>query len=389
MKVITLGRFEPIPVGHGGNHRSYQILWDCYKAVGETNVIPVTVSPWKPPNKLAGKRYAVLWWKLRRHLRPWLRHPIRSLFGDTTHLDHFIVPGLLAKYEKLVHTASEPVVCVMEDVRFSPIIPLNEKYGIPTFICPHNIESLDVGLLKPGDKIHGIARFVDFLGEFTVLSRSNERFFISKAETALIGGVGLTVKYYPYWPVGEIAEGLQIVRQKRKPEHIEAGLFLIVGTAKHTPTVRSLQWFVKQLYTYGLPEGVKVVVVGRDTDKLLNIGEAPKEVGVEFRGWVEQEELDDLLSRVCGVLIPQFYGFGALTRLPELAMAGIPAIVSEHPLMAIDPLPGIIAVDKSWDAWYQAIQQLSTDQGESPSTAPITKAHDDSVLVEGLKSWST
>jgi hypothetical protein len=43
-KIILVTHFEPLPVGHGGNHRSYQMLYDIEKLISPENVT-VILSP--------------------------------------------------------------------------------------------------------------------------------------------------------------------------------------------------------------------------------------------------------------------------------------------------------------------------------------------------------
>ena len=196
-----------------------------------------------------------------------------------------------------------------------------------------------------------LARTVDFANEFDVLTRCAERLFISHVEAGLIGGLGLSAQYYPYLPVGRIRRRLDRIRGCRAPS--ERGLFLLLGSTAHHTTREGFLWFVKQAQAHGLPEGARVVVVGLQTDTLL-----PAETdipGVVFRGWVEQTELDQLMTEARAVLMPQRIGFGALTRLPELSCAGIPSIVSRHPTRSLDLPPGINVVDDDWETWYAAI----------------------------------
>src|SRR5690349_19999820 len=100
-----------------------------------------------------------------------------------------------------------------------------------------------------------------------------------------------------------------------------------------------MSWFAQAATGYGLPPGIRVVAVGLGTDKLLSPGQTPP--GLELRGWLAQSELDVLLARAAAGVIPQRLGFVALTRLPELACAGVPVIRFSHPTYALNPTPGL------------------------------------------------
>ncbi|NIO21886.1 MAG: hypothetical protein GTN76_14435, partial [Candidatus Aenigmarchaeota archaeon] len=202
-----------------------------------------------------------------------------------------------------------------------------------------------------------LAEVVDFANEFHVLAQCAERLFISKVEAGLIGGLGLSAQYYPYRPVGLIRRRLEHTRRCRAKAQIERGLFLLLGSARHRSTRESFLWFVQQVQTHGLPNGARVIVGGLGTDSLLSPGvEVP---GLEFRGWVQQDELDRVMMSARAVLMPQQVGFGSLTRLAELSCAGVPGIVSTHPTYAVDVPPGIEVVSDEWGNWYRAMERLA------------------------------
>jgi glycosyltransferase involved in cell wall biosynthesis len=203
------------------------------------------------------------------------------------------------------------------------------------------------------------ATAIDFANELSILTQGDERLFISKVEAGMVGGLGLSAYYYPYLPVGAIRQRLNEIRQQRSAERQEAGLFLMLGHAGHLTTREAMTWFVEQAQVHGLPEGIRVVVGGTRTDELCPVeGEVP---GLEFRGWLEQPDLDRLLIQVKGVLAPQRRGFGALTRLPELACAGLPVITSRHTTYAINPTPGLYVATDDWRSWRERMTQLNQD----------------------------
>jgi glycosyltransferase involved in cell wall biosynthesis len=152
-----------------------------------------------------------------------------------------------------------------------------------------------------------------------ILAQCDERLFISKIETGLIGGLGLTAQYYPYLPVGAIRSRLMSIRQRRASTRKDAGLFILIATASYGPIKKSCEWLIQHARDQGLPKGVRIVVAGLGTDTLLVPGESVP--GIELKGWVEEEEMDELLARARAMLVPQRFGFGAPTRLAELSCA--------------------------------------------------------------------
>jgi len=207
----------------------------------------------------------------------------------------------------------------------------------------------------------------DFADEFQVLARCEARLFISRLETGLVCGLGAPSWYYPYRPVGEIRRAMATIRAKRAQGNIVPGLFLMMGTAHHMSTRHAFQWLFQEVVIRGLPEGVRIVACGSGTESLLPVGVTVP--GLDLRGWVEQTVLDELLCRAQGVLVPHMVGFGALTKLPELSLAGVPVITSQHPLRAMDLPPGITVVDDCWGSWESALLELMQTKTPPPAAA--------------------
>jgi hypothetical protein len=67
------------------------------------------------------------------------------------------------------------------------------------------------------------------------------------------------------------------------------------------------------------------------------------------------------------VLAPQRRGFGALTRMAEMACAGVPVLVSQHAAYALDLPPGVVAVEDEWNAWWAALERMAA--GEAVTAA--------------------
>src|SRR5262249_38276202 len=157
-------------------------------------------------------------------------------------------PRIRNYYEQQISRLNN-AVCVIEHAEFAELIPINRKYKIPTISCTQNLDALSQNFdllsgnltalqsakLNNKQKAGINAAIVDFAKELQILAQCDERLFISKLETGLVGGLGLSAKYYPYLPVGAIRERLETIRQKRKSSPQEPGLFIMVGTAAYGP----------------------------------------------------------------------------------------------------------------------------------------------------------
>lgn len=384
---IFITKFVPSNVGNGGHHRSYQILHDLELAVGRGNVKVISFERWfkehpPPPQNL--NVWAYIARETKRRIAYYRENPARILANTVYTTKQFSIPKFLAHYQQIIKDIPRPAVSIIQHTGFGELVSINSQYGIPTISCVDNLESFDLGTLENRypryllTRRPMLARVVDFANEFQVLAQCGERLFISKVEAGLIGGFGLSAQYYPYLPSGLIRQNLNLIRRSRREAQIQRGLFLVLGSCEHCTTKESFLWFVQQAKIHGLPQGVRVVVVGSQTDRLLSPGiEVP---GLELRGWLKQDQLNQLMTSAQAVLVPQLAGFGALTRFSELSCAGIPCIVSKHPINAIDVPPGFEVVTDDWGSWYHAMERLLKNNRHSASGYSIWERNQPKTL---------
>jgi hypothetical protein len=359
VKAVLVCHQEPRPVGHGGHRRAYQVRRDLEEALGEDNVV-VADNPW---DHYPGRTWRTLPSQLRRSAARYLENPLRLVARTRFASGFYSLPDFHAYYERLLDSVSGPALAVLEHAAFSGLLPIHARRGMRTVACVQNLESFDMS-----DDLHGRwtlrAKVLDLANEIAVLARCDHRLFISRVEAGLLSGLGLSGAFYPYLPVGEIKARLEKVRDARARGRIEPGLLLLLGTVG--PVIRrgSFGWFLDQARSGGLPDGVRLVVAGMYTETLLPPGE--RLPGVQVRGWLEEEALDDLLARAAGVLVPHQRGFGTLTRMPEMSCAGVPVFASRSASYAQDPPPGTTIVDDSWEAWRAAMESTTRDEALVP-----------------------
>jgi len=371
---IVVTPFRPSAIGHGGDHRTYQIVKDLELIVGEGGVAVIEV----------GRGQELVY--AGRHLRPRLsftrrvarrvalvlENPLTLVARNTFSAKCFSHPEWLSAYKEIVSAAETPRVCVVEHAGLVDLVQVNQALGIPTVACVQNLETLDTAnFFSPGRRT-ALAAGVDFANELRALSRCREQLYISRVEAALMRGLGAPSHYYPYRPVGEIRGALESIREAREARGAAEGVFLVLGTATHRTTEESMRWLLDGVRRNGLPPGAQVVVCGLGTEELTASVSHPS---IQVRGWVEQGELVQLLTTCRAVLVPQRSGFGALTRLPEFACAGVPMIVSKHPLAALDTPPGIEVAADTYESWYAKM-------AAARATTPL-------VSVADYSAWET
>jgi hypothetical protein len=357
MKVLYITHFKPSDIGHGGNHRSYQIMSDLKNIVGDGNVEIMCFPDIRKDVNIGVMNKIKL--SIRNKCRKYTDNPYK-LINKTNYSTHqFSKPELLQKYKSIISKSNESIVCVLEHSGFGEIIRYNNGKGIPTIACLQNIESFDRNSIDFNKKYSPALITTDFANELKMLSLCDQRLFISKIETGIINGLNLPSLYYPYLPVGKIKDRLHKIGEERKKKKNKDNLFLMIGTAAHNTTFQSMKEFLIYASNDGLPSNTEIYVIGKQTDNLSQFVKNSKKI--KFYGWVEQNEFDDLLIRSKAIIAPQFHGFGALTRIIELSCAHIPVLTSSHAAMAIDIPPGVIVLGRNWDDWYLAIEKISKD----------------------------
>jgi hypothetical protein len=377
--VIYLTHAPPSEVGNGGVHRSYQVLHELQEIVGCDNVHVLTdsffsllVNGSTNESNGSGHRNQPLkqWASMRADTATrFVKNPYRlfhrTIFGIGLH------PIIKNHYASRLKAIKGPTVAVIDHAKFAELIPINRENGVATISCTQNFDAFGDNFdsitstlatygserIKAKQRLAVYATLTDFANELQSLAQCDERLFISKIEAGLMSGLGLSYHYYPYLPVGRLRQRQEQIRLRRLTTAQEPGLFLLIGSASYGPIRQSCEWFIRNAKEHPLAPGIRVVVVGSGTDKLLPPGESLP--GVELKGWTEQEELDLLLERTQAVLVPQKFGFGAPTRISELSCAGIPVIGFDHPTYAIDPPPGFRVTEGTWEAWCATMEQLS------------------------------
>lgn len=347
------------PQGDGGNHRTYQILRDLQAEFGPEHVAHVALEEWAARGESwhtnqrgTVARVRLLPRRLRQRVDRLTENPYNLLTREGwSRRAGFGTRGVLPRQfsdQYVDHLRrSGARIAVVDHPLFDQIRSVNARAGVPTIIASHNLESLDVARVGFDSRVATQRIGVDFANELWSMSRFQDRLAISRIEAAVLNGVGLSCQFYPYVPSGDVRTQLARTALQRRGGQPDPRLFLLMGTAFHAPTRRSLQWFVEHASRHGLPGQSRVVVVGSKVEELVPRGS--RIPGLDVRGKVSDAELADLLVRAGTALIPQRLGFGALTRIPELSCAGVPSLVFPHASAALEPPPGARALCN--DAW--------------------------------------
>lgn len=351
-RILLLTSSPPAVEGHGGQHRTYQMLHDLRQTPGVSEVEVFSSERYYHQYRHdRGLRAGLFRAAAALHMRLALLrdNPLRLLRRNNYARRIYGGWRVVGDYRRLI-AHKRPDLCVFDHTHFYPMLRLNNRLGIPTIAACHNLDALH-GRSSPHDPLQVRSMLLDFGLELDTLRQAQVRLCISKVETAVLNGLGYPAHYYPYYPVGEIAERLSRTRALRRPEK---GLFLVLGSLYNDISREGVERFLGETLQRDLPEGIQIKGIGRGWERFSEqVNRLPQ---LEAHGFVPQPILEDYLNRAQGVLILTRSGFGVLTRLAEMSASGVPMICFPHPTYALDPLPGITTVE-NWDELWAALQR--------------------------------
>ena len=188
------------------------------------------------------------------------------------------------------------------------------EYNHHVIAVPHNLESF---VFYP----HIFTESLDV--EIQALSFANSVFCISREEQWLLKLHGIDADFLPYYPPSLIVDKLLIVRNLRLDSCKDR--YLILGSAKNPPTFAGMLEQIQYLSEIRKTLEFEIDIVGYGTELLK---EHIEHTNFKLHGSVSSDELNKILTTTKAVLIHQSAGVGALTRIPEMLIAGVPVIAN-------------------------------------------------------------
>ena len=193
---------------------------------------------------------------------------------------------------------------------------------IPFISIPHNLESLTQNTKSFSTGINSPHWFNE---ELKYLKYSKKVFTISREEQWLLSLYGIDADYLPYYPTSKSAAFYLSLRKKREGilKTDSSKKILLLGTFYNAPTNLG---YVNLLQNISKYTDLTINVAGFGSETLTAKFPYPN---VNIWGSVDKDTLEELLINNDMAIVHQPPTTGALTRLPELLMAGIPVIANE------------------------------------------------------------
>ncbi len=302
MKVLYHRIFAPEAFGHGGERRAAQ-LQELYDAQG------IEIDNYR----LGQCKSAHYWFALRVILasQGW-----RVLLQSPRRLYHYLraIAWNIDTFREFVEQR-EKVMLWESTSDFNYFMPwLAKKYGKHIIALPHNLESL-----VPNRRSHvdGTYAPTKFRQEIATLQSCDAVFAISREEEWLLNLFGVNAHYLPYYPPKAVQTDMIAIREQRNP----GNAVFMMGSALNEPTAIGMRTMIDYWTAHSeLPE---LRIGGYATEKLQTDA-----ANITIIGEMSQEQLREEMVSAKAMLIHQPPTTGALTRIVEALMAGIPVIVN-------------------------------------------------------------
>ncbi len=315
-------RFPSDSHGTGPEKRSAQIRDLCLQA-------GYTLNDMRPPATVSRARI-------------WLGGlAMRARFGKHASVDG-AGTGLLgyrAAFYRDALASHDGARILLWETTYDTLLPtLAKEAGYKVVALPHNLEAL------VSDQVFADAAydpFADLSGEVKRLALADAVFTISKEERWLLETRGLSPHYLPYFPDTTLAEECLRIRAKRAAiadaQGCVRGPLLLVGSAFNPATARGMREQLRHLKQGRMPEQ-GIVVVGPKSDVVLADELAP---GIQILGGVSRARLVELQETCSALLIHTYGGAGAVTRIPEALLSGLPIISNPNAARDQHGAPGM------------------------------------------------
>lgn len=303
-KIICNTKFKLDPFADGGSKRSVQLRGILADYGFEFEDDPFDYRRNVPKVRLIKSAFRAVGF-IRKH---YPRKKIHSL-SEFIRLVKYYALRMTSVYDKYLH---RDVVFLWENTNDRDMLYLMKATGNRVIVAPHNIESL----VTKGS-LSSLGKEVDYLKACDVT------FAISTEETWLLRLLGANAYYLPYYPPKVVEEFFVNIRQKRETRiHNEEKCFLLLGSATNIPTRDGMQSMIDYFDGTSIP--FDLIVAGYGTESLMK----PNNPRISFYGSVSKDKLELLLCKIDAVLVYQPPTTGALTRIPEMRIAGIPVFVN-------------------------------------------------------------
>lgn len=313
-KKIYITRFDCHDTGNGGDRRSYQIK----EHFGVDTVISlkdITVPSLRLRHALS------TWGRLKVYLkwRSLQRSGYASCWDTNYQLSYliYVLKAWLLTKRWDENELNEVETCYVDDpVYLYPVVDELKKRGIKVYGVIHNLESLAGGQAQKNKQTQLLK------AELDQIKKCDEVITIAAEEDLLLTNLHIKSEYLPYEPSVNVKEQMELIRKQREKTRQEG--LLMIGTVNNAPTRLGMLAFKRLYMDQHFKEKYGTLTIGgfgmhQHADKF-------KGEGIKVLERISDEQMIQLYCSCKAFVCYQLTGSGALTKLPELAIADVPVL---------------------------------------------------------------
>jgi glycosyltransferase involved in cell wall biosynthesis len=209
--------------------------------------------------------------------------------------------------------------CLVNEIQMRWSVPyFCRAHRLPWVAMPQNFEVF----WKGEDIFLNRSYWAGIRFESELLRMAAHVFTISHEEQFILANLKIRADCLPYYPPAEQVAWLDSIRREREATERE-DFVVFIANFEGEASVHGLREFVAK-FLPPVNSRPRLVLIGWRSEMLrLELG---ADVGV--LGGVSREKLFELFVRAKAMVVHQSYGGGALTRIPEALIAGLPVIAN-------------------------------------------------------------
>jgi hypothetical protein len=350
---------QPTSTAHGGNRRAQQ-LHALLAGAGLGLAMPQAVRDTIHAGLLHADWRAVAAYAERTRLGPLRRLRVAAGFarnyGDWRR-------GLA------LHPDARVLVC--EDAENAPLLRAAKNAGMRLVVVPQNIESLRPGA-REARTGHVFPRWFEY--ELDHLALADRVFTISREEQWLLRLREIDAAYLPFFPDPVQRERWLALRQRRSGPYDR---LVVLGSAVNPPTRAGMHDLLTWMRTQDSMTPIHVMGYGTESLRDLAGGR------IVIHGGVDDSVLEEHLLRARAVILHQRAAIGALIRISEMLLAGVPVLASAIAARSTSHYAGV-SVYESFADLASLLERESWDVPPVP-TPPSSFERD---FIDTVSRWA-
>lgn len=244
------------------------------------------------------------------------------------------------------------------------------RNGHRVVAAPQNLDSLTPGMASAWTGRQSPDWFKEELNE---LRYADAIFVLSANDRWLLSLHDLHADVLPYHPPADIEEHLLDLRRDRSARSHAGTSVLALGTMGSEPTARGFRDLLRMLERDSIMRSTaeSIVIAGYGTERMRT---AFERTGARVVGTVSEEDLHALQLDARALLVHYVPTPGALTRIPEALIAGIPVIANRHAARGYEAIPGVHVYDSP-----EELRELLATDLPAPAAMPRPAVEDQFV----------